>query len=47
MEMLRDDLAVVVCLHLSAIVIMTKVFTQDSHKSCIHTVYMQGKINES
>ena len=49
MEMLRDDLAVVVCLHLSAIVIMTKVFTQDSHKSCFHSAYTQcecSKINE-
>ena len=40
--MLRDDLAVVVCLHLSAIVIMTKVFTQDSHNHAftlhIHSV---------
>ena len=50
MEMLRDDLAVVVSLHLSAIVIMTKVITQDSHKSCFHSAFTQcecSKINEN
>ena len=36
-EMLRDDLTVVACLPLSAIVKMTPVFTQDSHKSCFHS----------